>query len=216
VKTRVVAIVTIVALIAIPIVAAIAADGGGEAAAPPTPTATSSDVPSEGRPEEPTTLTPELEPYDYLKAAPPREETPIDGFFLRILTLEETGGPEVGQGLPVHCLRCVPYSVDAGVQTLLLYEGRYYLEHQINGFRAIGHYEVDGHRVTFFNDANCSRVRGTYRWFLGGGDLVLALIDDPCPYVDERSHDFTLAPWTQVNPCASGVDHWYPGRLGCG
>ncbi len=211
------------AIVCVGVLAAIgigAAVGGAlvddDVAAPTaTPTATSSDVPSEGPPEEPVELTPELEPYDYLKAAPPREATPIDGFYLRILTLDDTGGPEVGYGLPVHCLRCVPYSVDAGVQTLLFYEGRYFLEHQINGFRALGHYEVQGDRLSLFNDANCPRTRGIYTWDLKRGELTLAVIDDPCPYVDERQHDLTLASWDAVSPCASGVDHWYPGRLGC-
>ncbi|MGZ8566030.1 MAG: hypothetical protein ACXWXS_03150 [Actinomycetota bacterium] len=79
------------------------------------------------------------------------------------------------------------------MQTLLFYEGRYFLEHQINGFRARGHYRVQGDRLTLFNDANCSRTRGTYTWDLEAGALTLAVIDDPCPHVDERSHDLTLA-----------------------
>ncbi len=215
-NTRVVAIVGVVVIASVGVAVAV---GGalvdGDQARAATPIARSSDVPSEGPPEEPVELTSAFEPYDYLKAAPPREPTPIDGFYLRILTLDETGGPRVGYGLPVHCLRCVPYSVDAGVQTLLFYEGRYFLEHQINGFRALGHYDVQGDRLSLFNDVNCSRTRGTYTWDLEGGSLTLAVIDDPCPYVDERSHDLTLASWDAVNPCASGVAHWYPGRLGC-
>ena len=100
------------------------------------------------------------------------------------------------------------------MQTLLFYEGRYFLERQINGFRALGHYDVQGDRLSLFNDVNCSGPRDLH---LGsqGGSLTLAVIDDPCPYVDERSHDLTLASWDAVNPCASGVAHWYPGRLGC-
>ena len=43
----------------------------------------------------------------------------------------------------------------------------------------------------------------------------LEAIDDPCPYVDERPHDLTLAPWTEVDLCTSGVGHWYPAFLGC-
>jgi len=214
--SRLVALSSVVVLASVAVTVVVAGALSTDDLAPTaSPTGTSSDVPSEGSPEEPVVLTPELEPYDYLKAAPPRVPTPVDGFYLRILTLEETGGPDVGRGLPVHCLRCVPYSVHAGVQTLLLYEGRYFLEHQINGFRALGHFEVRGDRVILFNDANCSRTRGIYRWELRRGQLGLIVIDDPCPYVDERSHDLTLAPWTQVVPCYSGVDHWYPGRLGC-
>ena len=83
--------------------------------------------------------------------------------------------------MPVHCLRCVPYSVDAGVQTLLLHEGRFYLEHQINRFRALGHYVVQGDRIVFFNDVNCSSTRGSYRWDIEDRALTMQVVDDPCP-----------------------------------
>ena len=57
-----------------------------------------------------------FEPYDYVKAAPPRSATPLDGTYLRVVSIDDAGGPE--HAIPMHCLRCVPYSVDAGVQTL--------------------------------------------------------------------------------------------------
>jgi hypothetical protein len=157
-------------------------------------------------------LPPEAEPYHY-RPAPPREATPIDGSYMRVFTLEEMGGRDLG--VPTHCLRCVPYSVDAGVQTLLLHEGRFYLEHQINEFRALGHYTVEDRQIVFFNDVNCSRTRGTYSWARRGGQLTFDVIDDPCPYVDERSNDLTLAPWSRIDVCHSGIEQWYPVRVGC-
>ena len=157
-------------------------------------------------------IPPEAEPYDY-RPAPALEASPLDGFYLRIFTLEQMGGPVLG--VPFHCLRCVPYSVDAGVQTLLLHEGRFYLEHQLNGFRALGHFAVEGDRVVFFNDPNCSRTKGRYTWDLERRRLTLEVVDDPCPYVDERSNDLTLASWTRVDVCFSGIEHWYPVRVGC-
>jgi hypothetical protein len=181
-----------------------AASGATEEATP-----TASPSTSAGRRLE---IPPEMEPYDY-RPAPPREPTPVDGFYMRIFTLEEMGGPELG--VPFHCLRCVPYSVDAGVQTLLLHEGRFYLEHQLNEFRALGHYVVEGGRIAFFNDVNCSRTRGTYAWELHRRRLRFDVIDDPCPYVDERSNDLTLAPWTRIDVCYSGIKDWYPVRVGC-
>ena len=81
---------------------------------------------------------------------------------MRVLTIEQMGGHRLA--MPFHCLRCVPYSVDAGVQTLLLHEGRYFLEHQLNEFRALGHFVVRGGRIAFYNDANCSKIRGSYKW----------------------------------------------------
>lgn len=157
-------------------------------------------------------IPPELEPYDY-RAAPPREPTAVDGFYMRVFKLEEMGGPV--RGVPFHCLRCVPYSVDAGVQTLLLHEGQFYLEHQLNRFRALGHFVVRGKRIVFFNDANCSRVRGRYTWTLEHRRLTFDVVDDPCPYVDERSNDLTFEPWVRVDVCYSGIKDWYPARVGC-
>jgi len=165
---------------------------------------------SEGRPTE---FLPSFEPYDYAKDAPPREPTELDGTYMRIVSIEDAGGAE--HAIPIHCLRCVPYSVDAGAQTLTLFEGRYFLEHQIDGFRALGHYVVDGDRIELFNDVNCSTVRGRYAWRVRGADLSFDVLDDPCPYEDERSNDMTFGPWTRVDLCTSGVERWYPAFLGC-
>jgi hypothetical protein len=201
--------VAIVVGVTIVVFAAGAIGSAGDGATPspepaaPEPTAT---------PSGPIELTAQMEPYPY-DPAPPLEPTPVDGFYLRVFSIEEMGGHHLG--IPVHCLRCVPYSVDAGTQTLLLYRGRFFLEHQINRFRALGNYVVRGDRIELFNDVNCSRVRGRYRWTLEEHELTLDLIDDPCPFEDERSHDLTLAPWTKVDACHSGIEEWYPALVGC-
>jgi hypothetical protein len=203
--------VTLVAGVTIAVLAAGAIGSAGSdppAATSPTP---SSAQPT-ASPSGPIELTPQMEPYPY-DPAPPREPTPIDGFYLRVFTVERMGGHRLG--VPVHCLRCVPYSVDAGTQTLLLYQGRFFLEHQINRFRALGNYVVRGDRIELFNDVNCSRVRGMYRWSIKNHQLTFDLITDPCPFEDERSHDLTLAPWTKVDACHSGIKEWYPALVGC-
>lgn len=164
------------------------------------------------RSDEPIQIPPESEPYAY-EPAPAQRPSPVDGFYMRVLTIEQMGGHQLG--MPFHCLRCVPYSVDAGVQTLLLHEGRYFLEHQINRFRALGHFEVSGDRMAFYNDANCSQTRGSYMWELANHELRLEVIDDSCPYVDERSNDLTLAPWTKIDACFTGIEEWYPALVGC-
>lgn len=161
---------------------------------------------------EPIEIAPESEPYAY-QPAPPQRPSPVDGFYMRVFTIEQMGGHRLG--MPFHCLRCVPYSVDAGVQTLLLHEGRYFLEHQLNRFRALGHFVVRGGRIAFYNDANCSQTRGSYRWELANHELSLEVIDDSCPYVDERSYDLTLAPWTEIDACFTGIKEWYPALVGC-
>jgi hypothetical protein len=154
-----------------------------------------------------------LEPYAYNAPAPPLQPTEIDGYYMRIVVLERVGGAR--WGLPFHCRRCPAYRVDPGVETLLLYRGRYWLEHQMSAWRAYGHYEVRGDRVSFFNDPNCSRISGTYRWARSGGDLSFQVVDDTCPYEDERADDLMFSPWTQVRPCLSGIRYWWPALIGC-
>src|SRR5437879_2504325 len=69
-------------------------------------------------------------PYPYDGRTPPDRATPIDGAYLRNLALGPLGGPTVG--LPLHCLRCIPYRLDAGITTLILYHGRYFLDHLLS------------------------------------------------------------------------------------
>jgi len=164
----------------------------------PRAVASGSPVPSPVSTEEPIEIPPEMEPYDY-RPAPPQEPSQVDGFYMRVFTIEEMGGHSLG--MPFHCLRCVPYSVDAGVQTLLLHEGRFFLEHQINQYRGLGHFIVRGERILFYNDVNCSSTRGKYTWQLEHRELRFEVVNDSCPYVDERSHDLTLAPWTKIDAC---------------
>jgi hypothetical protein len=153
-----------------------------------------------------------LEPFDY-DPAPPLEVTPIDGYYMRIVKLEEVGGPR--WGLPIHCRRCPAFRVDPGVETLLLYRGRFWLEHQMSGFRALGHYEVRGDRFTIFNDANCSSVRGEYEWSRTGTSLSFEVFEDVCPFEDERATDLMFSTWTAVRPCLSGIEYWWPAMIGC-
>jgi hypothetical protein len=153
-----------------------------------------------------------IEPYDF-DPAPPLEETAIDGYYVRIVDLAEVGGPRLG--LPIHCRRCPVYRVDPGVETLLLHKGRFWIEHQMSGFRAYGHYEVVDDRVTVFNDPHCTQVRGEYRWGRSGHELSFDVVDDPCAFEGERANDLMFSTWTAVRPCLSGVQYWWPALVGC-
>jgi hypothetical protein len=155
----------------------------------------------------------EAEPYPYTRPGPPRERTPIDGTYLRVVTIDEVGGALVG--LPYRCLRCIPYRKDAGLSTLIFFEGRYFLEHQLSGFRASGHYTVDGDTLTLFNDPNCSSMEGTYRWRRDHGELRLRVIDDPCPFDDLRTADLEFMPWVKVNQCFHRLVDLWPAVVGC-
>lgn len=159
-------------------------------------------------------LPPEVEPYEYTRAAPPREATPIDGSYLRVTSIEDVGGPLVG--LPYRCLRCIPFRRDAGLSTLIFFEGRYFLEHQLSGFQASGHFTVEGDLLTLFNDLNRSSMEGTYRWSRSpGGRLRLHVIDDPCPFDDLRTTDLTARPWVKVDQCFHRLVGLWPAVVGC-
>lgn len=158
-------------------------------------------------------LTPDLEPYPFTTPIPPREPTAIDGTYLRIMLLSDVGGPVVG--LPYRCLRCIPYRVDPGITTLIFYEGRYFLHHRLSGFKALGHYTVDGDRIRLFNDPNCSGTAGIYRWDLDGRNLAFHVVEDPCPFDNERSTDLTVRSWTQIPACHRRLIGLWPGFLGC-
>jgi hypothetical protein len=160
-----------------------------------------------------TELTEEYEPYEYSRPAPRREPTPLDGFYVRIVTLQETGGPS--HGLPFRCVRCLPFRISPGLETLTVYEGRFYLDHQMSGFRALGHFRLEGKRIEFFNDPNCSSMTGTYEWKLQGTSLAFDVVRDRCPFKDERADDLTYSPWTKVDACAFRIVHWWPGLFGC-
>lgn len=158
-------------------------------------------------------LTPEMEPYPFATPIPARQPTAIDGTYLRIMSLDDVGGPVVG--LPYRCLRCIPYRVDPGITTLIFYEGRYFLHHRLSGFKALGHYTVEGDRIRLFNDPNCSGTPGIYRWELAGRDLTFRVVDDPCPFDDERSGDLTVRSWIQIPACHRRLIGLWPGFLGC-
>ena len=164
-------------------------------------------------PERHDELTPDLEPYPYTDPVPPREATPIDGTYLRIRSLADVGGPLVG--LPYRCLRCPPYRVDPGITTLIFYEGRYFMHHQLSGFKALGHYTINGDRIRLFNDPNCSAMAGEYSWRLDGGALAFQVIDDACTFGNERAHDLTVVSWTKVPACHRRMIGLWPGFLGC-
>jgi hypothetical protein len=154
-----------------------------------------------------------LRPYPYTEPTPAPVPTEIDGTYMLILTLEDLGGAT--HALPFPCRRCLPYARDPGVLTLIFFEGAYFVEHQMSGFHATGHYSVDGNRLTLFNDPNCSRVRGIYTWRLDGASLRLNAVDDPCAFEGERAADLASDVWTRIPICRREVQHLWPGILGC-
>jgi len=154
-----------------------------------------------------------LRPYPYTTPAPAPVPTEIDGTYMLILTLEDLGG--ASNALPFPCRRCLPYARDPGVVTLIFFDGAYFVDHQMSGFHATGHYLVEGNRLTLFNDPNCSRVLGTYTWRLDGAALRLKAVDDTCAFKGERATDLASNVWTRIPICRREVHHLWPGLLGC-
>jgi hypothetical protein len=154
-----------------------------------------------------------LLPYPFTAPAPEPVATEIDGTYMLILTLDDLGG--ASHALPFPCRRCLPYARDPGVMTLIFFQGAYFVDHQMSSFHSTGHYEVDGDRLTLFNDPNCSRTEGSYTWELRGGALNLDAIDDPCAYEGESAVDLATNDWTKIPVCRREIAHLWPGILGC-
>jgi hypothetical protein len=157
-------------------------------------------------------LPPSQLPYPYTDRAVPGEgATPVDGAYLRIVTLESLGPP----ALPIRCLRCIPFRVDPGISTLILYHGRYFLHQHLSDFHSLGFFDVQGRRITFFDDPNCPTSEGVYRWERVGRHLSLRVIHDPCPFDRLRAVNLTTSAWTAFDHCLFRFVGLWPGELGC-
>jgi len=187
----------------------------GTPTAPPTLTASVAPIPAAGalKANALEDLPATLRPYPYSSPTPAAVRTEIDGTYMSILTLEDLGGAT--NALPFPCRRCLPYARDPGVVTLIFFQGAFFVDHQMSGFHGVGNYEVDGNRLTLFNDPNCSRLRGTYTWHREGASLTLKALDDSCAYQGERAKDLTSDVWTKIPICRREVQHLWPGILGC-
>lgn len=155
------------------------------------------------------------EPYPFSDPVPPFERTAVDGIFRRRQPTDTYAGERP------RCRRCPEYPRDAGLSWLTLANGRFTVLHERPAFIAIGHYLVDGDRITLFNDPSCSDAHGVYRWRLGdAGELILEVDADDCA-AGQRHRDLTAVPWHPVDPASAGCKppnveamvsgHWLPG-----
>ena len=160
------------------------------------------------------TVDPLLLPYPFLSPTPPPStRTVLDGTYLRVLTLRDVGGARVG--LPFRCLRCPPYRIDAGVSTIMFWHGAWFLHHQISDFKTQGSFVVEGDRVTLFNDPNCPKGEGVYRFEKTAHGLRFETIHDDCPWSGERADDLTRVQWTNVHVCVRWIKNLWPGAVAC-
>lgn len=131
------------------------------------------------------------EPYPFTKPTPPLEPTILDGLYSRRVTPDVVGGPG-------RCRRCPPYRLEVGEETLTLNHGVFRVHHDRAGYLGLGHYEVDGARITFFNDPSCPKERGVYAWSVREGELTLRVLEDPCAFADLRIRHLTALPWRRT------------------
>jgi hypothetical protein len=158
-------------------------------------------------------LPPTLQPYPFATPTPAPTPSELDGTYMLILGLDDLGGSK--DALPFPCVRCSPYARAPGVNTLILFEGMFFVHHQMSAFRARGNFEVEGDTIEFFNDAHCPDTRGIYTWSMEGATLRLEVIDDTCAYEGERAVDIASDPWTVVDACRREIAFLWPGILGC-
>jgi hypothetical protein len=156
---------------------------------------------------------PRLKPYPFTSPTPPPVPTELDGTYLRTLTLEDVGGPKIG--LPYRCFRCPPYRVDAGVSTIVFFEGAFYVHHHLSGFRTRGSYVVDGDRITLFNDPNCPDETAVYEFDRTARGLRFRVVEDDCPFSGERAFDLMASRWTRIQACFRKIENLWPGAVAC-
>lgn len=140
-----------------------------------------------GHPGTPASAKPQ--PYPYTTPTPPPQPTTVDGTWIRDVPREAVGGAG-------KCRRCPPYRLAAGQDSLELHRGVFRVAHD-GEYMAVGHYVVEGDRLTFFNDPNCSGERGIYAWTVQDGALHLEVVEDDCAFGDVRVRFLTAAPWTE-------------------
>jgi hypothetical protein len=130
------------------------------------------------------------DPYPYTTPTPPEDPTALDGTYGRLVTAEVVGAD-------TPCRRCPPYRLAVGHEILGLERGVFEVYHHGSGYMSVGHYTVDGDTITFFNDPNCPKVRGTYR---AEGNLSFVPVDDPCAFDQVRLRFLSSLPWRPITP----------------
>jgi hypothetical protein len=121
----------------------------------------------------------------------------MDGEYVRIVGEELAGGTG-------KCRRCPPYRLEVAASTLTLRNGVFLIENEVISpkaidWKSVGHFTVDGDRVTLFNDPNCPTTRGTYRWTVRHDVLTLDVVEDDCAFGGLRWRYLERLPWTRTS-----------------
>lgn len=163
----------------------------------------SASAPASAEPTSPVAVVPDWrtdpdEPYPFEGPVPAYAATAVDGVYTR-----EPTDRYVGHRAP--CRRCPPYPGDRGVSSLELRSGRFLVRHSRPIYRNLGHYQIVGDRIEFFNDVECADVRGSYRWERVEGMLMLSDPRDECAF-GQRRKDLTALPWHISGEAAGRIE----------
>jgi len=151
-------------------------------------------------------------PYPYTTPLPAYQNTILDGIYIKFDPVESNHDPypEGRVKMPhpiregVFWFKPVPYPLEGGQWILQLDRGIFRVLHDATGWRTLGSYTVSEDRITFFNDPNCYREVGIYKWVFEAGQLTLEAIDDECDGRvlgggGLRITNFTSHPWVLEN-----------------
>lgn len=112
-------------------------------------------------------------PFAYLTPLPELAASPLDGLYAK-----------VNQSWPQwwKCLRCADYRAAGGIWKLQFDKGVMRIFYEVNGWRSISSYTVEGNRLYLFNDPYCPEHVGEYQWSVADGQLELRTVNDPCSF----------------------------------
>ena len=139
-----------------------------------------------------------------------RGRGPLDGTYLRILTIEDVDGL-----LPFRCLRCPPFFLNAGVSTIAFHRGSYLAEPPALGVqvaRDVYGRTEPGHVL---QRPVVSAGPGHHR----GTSAVARSPSSRSPArasTRRRGPRTSLkSPWTKIKPCVYLIEHLWPGPIAC-
>lgn len=128
-------------------------------------------------------------PFAYLTPLPDPETTPLDGLYTKV----DQSWPQWWK-----CLRCADYRVAGGIWKLQFDKGVMRIFYEVNGWRSISSYTVEGDHLYLFNDPYCPEHVGEYQWSAVDGQLELTPLNDPCSF-DLRAENLSKQTWSDCD-----------------
>ncbi|MDL1943359.1 hypothetical protein FBQ99_13535 [Chloroflexi bacterium CFX2] len=125
-------------------------------------------------------------PFAYLTPLPDPAASPLDGLYTKV----DPSWPQWWK-----CLRCADYRAAGGIWKLQFDKGVMRIFYEVNGWRSISSYTVEGDRLYLFNDPYCPEHVGEYEWSLTDGQLELRTVNDPCSF-DLRAENLSGQSWS--------------------